>query len=138
MMKNKLTDLNNHLFEQLERLNDEELTPEDLDKELKRADGMTKIAAQIIQNGELAYKTMVHMDEYGYNVEKAPNRVPEMLELNGGGIVSDGETQIPAGGRGLYQGQLHDVHGQTDGCHDYGRAGIRRDAGTGARLHEQS
>lgn len=84
-MKNKLTDLNNHLFEQLERLNDEELTPEDLDKELKRADGMTKIAAQIIQNGELAYKTMVHMDEYGYNVEKAPNRVPEMLELNGGG-----------------------------------------------------
>ena len=43
-MKNTLQDLNNHLFEQLERLNDEDLSDEELDKELKRADGMTKIA----------------------------------------------------------------------------------------------
>lgn len=55
----------------MERLNDEELSDEELDRELKRADGMSKIAAQIIQNGELAYKTMVHMDEYGYERPKA-------------------------------------------------------------------
>ena len=56
-MKNTLQDLNNHLFEQLERLNDEDLTDEELDRELKRAEGMTKIATQIIENGELAFKT---------------------------------------------------------------------------------
>lgn len=77
-MKNTLLDLNNHLFEQLERLNDEELSDEQIDRELKRADGMTKIAAQIIQNGELAYKTMVHMDEYGYGIDRN-RRIPEML-----------------------------------------------------------
>lgn len=77
-MKNTLTDLNNHLFEQLERLNDDELAGEALDRELKRADGMSRIAQQIIQNGELAFKTMKHMDENGYNSNKA---VPGMLEL---------------------------------------------------------
>lgn len=80
-MKNTLLDLNNHLFEQLERLNDEELSDEQLDRELKRADGMTRVAAQIIQNGELAYKTMVHMDEYGYGMQGVENRqVPAMLD----------------------------------------------------------
>ena len=57
-MKNTLSDLNNHLFEQLERLNDEDLSEEQLDRELRRSEGMTKVAEQIIRNGELAYKTM--------------------------------------------------------------------------------
>lgn len=43
-MRNTLSDLNNHLFEQLEMLNDEDLDDEGLDRELKRADGMSKIA----------------------------------------------------------------------------------------------
>ena len=81
-MKNTLQDLNNHLFEQLERLNDEDLTEDELDRELKRAEGMTKIATQIIQNGELTYKTMVHMDEYGYN--NGRHNVPVMLENHSG------------------------------------------------------
>ena len=89
-MKNTLTDLNNHLFEELERLNDDELTGEEIEKELKRAEGMTKIATQIVQNAELAYKTMVHMDEYGYNTDK---NVPVMLEMKGG--LND--LEVPAG-----------------------------------------
>lgn len=77
-MKNTLSDLNNHLFEQLERLNDEDLSEDQLEVELKRADGMTKIAEKIIQNGELAFKTMVHMDDYGYGLDR--NRtIPSML-----------------------------------------------------------
>lgn len=83
-MKNTLPDLNNHLFEQLERLNDDELTEEQLDKELRRAEGMTKVASQIIQNAELAYKTMVHMAEYGYDRQDAQKVLPPMLEVKNG------------------------------------------------------
>lgn len=95
-MKNTLTDLNNHLFEQLERLNDEDLDGEKLEKELRRAEGMTRIAAQIIQNGELAYRTMVHLDEYGYNSNKDKAAVPEMLELKRGGL--NNVDQVSQGG----------------------------------------
>lgn len=78
-MKNTLVDLNNHLFEQLERLNDDDLDEEALDRELKRAEGMTKVATQIIENAGLTFKAMRHMDEYGYfQSGKAP--IPEMLQ----------------------------------------------------------
>ena len=78
-MKNTLSDLNNHLFEQLERLNDEDLNEEQLDRELRRSEGMTKVDEQSIRNGELAYKTMVHMAEYGYADSRGS--IPEMLEV---------------------------------------------------------
>lgn len=76
-MKNTLADLNNHLFEQLERINDEDLTEEQMQKEITRSVAVTKVAETIIKNGELALKTMQHLDNYGYNKDKA---VPQMLE----------------------------------------------------------
>lgn len=60
-------------------MNNDELNDEQLEKELKRADGMTKVSQQILQNGELQIKAMKHMDEYGYNSEK--KIVPAMLEV---------------------------------------------------------
>lgn len=55
-MKNKLIDLNNALFEQLERLNDDDLTQEELDKEMSRSRAMVSVGHAIIKNGELALK----------------------------------------------------------------------------------
>lgn len=81
MTKNTLGDLNNHLFAQLEKLNDDDLTGEKLDTEIKRTESMVKVSEQIIRNGELQFKAMQHMDEYGYERQKL---VPEMLEVRGG------------------------------------------------------
>lgn len=64
-MKNTLTDLNNYLFEAIERLNDDELTEEQLDKEIKRSEAVQKVAKTIIENGSLALQTKKHLDEYG-------------------------------------------------------------------------
>lgn len=77
-MKNTLTDLNNYLFEQLERLNDDSLSDDQLDREIRKTDSIIKVSEKIIQNGELAFKTMQHMDEYGYNLKARP--VPVMLQ----------------------------------------------------------
>ena len=49
-MKNKLSDLNNHLFAQLERLGDEELDLEAIEKEAKRTDAIVQVADNIISN----------------------------------------------------------------------------------------
>jgi len=54
MKKNRLINLNDHLFEQLERLNDDELKGEELAQEVKRAASMTNVAKQIIDSGRLA------------------------------------------------------------------------------------
>ena len=61
-MKNKLVDLNNHLFEELERLNDENLKGEALQEEREMAKSMANIAQTIINNGELALKAVKHSD----------------------------------------------------------------------------
>lgn len=52
-MKNNLSDLNNHLFMQLERLADEELSPEQIANEAKRSEAIVSVADQIIRNAAL-------------------------------------------------------------------------------------
>ena len=77
-MKNTLGDLNNIMFAQLEKLADDDLNGEELDAEIKRSEAMAKVGEQIIKTGELQFKAMQHMDEYGY---ERPKAVPEMLEV---------------------------------------------------------
>ena len=70
-MKNTLSDLNNYLFESKERLRDDELSDDELEKEIKRTETIQKVAKTIIDNGALALQVKKHFDEYGIeqNVE---------------------------------------------------------------------
>ena len=53
MTRNKITDLTDHLFAQLERLGDEDLSAEQLEKEVARAEAIVKVADQITDiNGQ--------------------------------------------------------------------------------------
>ncbi|HEA66235.1 hypothetical protein LCGC14_0777900 [marine sediment metagenome] len=76
-MKNKLIDLNNHLFFQMERLMDEELNDEGLIREINRSKSVSNMAAQIINNANLALKASVAIND---GLLKEP---PKMLGLNG-------------------------------------------------------
>lgn len=62
-MKNTLGDLNNHLFAQLERLSDEDLTGEELDEEIRRAEAVCGVSTQIIANGTLVLKAEKFKDD---------------------------------------------------------------------------
>ena len=78
-MKNKLTDLNNHLFAQLERLSDEDLKGEELEQEINRAKAITSVSTQIIQNGALALKAEQLRFESAYSGDNCA-RLPDFLE----------------------------------------------------------
>lgn len=64
-MKNKLSDLNNYLFAQLERLDDENLSLENLELELERSKAITGISNQIISNANIQLKAAELVAEYG-------------------------------------------------------------------------
>ena len=68
-MKNTLGDLNNYLFEQLERLQDDDLDDATLAREIERSNAVKGIATTIIANADLAYKVMKHADDYGDDYE---------------------------------------------------------------------
>lgn len=72
-MRNTLGDLNNHLFAQLERLNDEEIKGEELFEEINRAKALTSIASQIISNGNLVLKAKALQKEYLGEDKLLPN-----------------------------------------------------------------
>lgn len=76
-MKNKLTDLNNHLFTQLERLNEEGLEGDKLADEIARAKAITSISSQIISNGNLVLEANKFKAE---TLGRSKTKMPDMLE----------------------------------------------------------
>lgn len=64
-MKNKLTDLNDHLFAQLERLGNEDLTPDQIEQEAKRCKAIVAAADQIVKNASLQVQVAKLVSEKG-------------------------------------------------------------------------
>ncbi len=76
-MKNKLTDLNNHLFAQLERLGEENLSAEQIEMEVKRAGAIVNVADQIAANADLQLKAAKLFADHG------PQILPMLPQIGG-------------------------------------------------------
>lgn len=76
-MKNKLSDLNDHLFAQLERLGDEDLKGEDLKAEINRAKAMANVATQIVNSSKVTVDAMKIVGRGGMRKEDLPKLLAE-------------------------------------------------------------
>jgi len=76
MTQNKLSDLNNHLFAELERLGDETLTGEKLIEEISRAKAINEVAEQVVSNASLVLKAQIAVGDS----MRADMKLPPMLE----------------------------------------------------------
>ncbi len=74
-MSNKLTDLNEHLFTQLDRLS-KSASADELSNEITRSQAMCSISTQIINNAALALKAHTTINT---GMKK---RAPKMLEVS--------------------------------------------------------
>ena len=69
-MKNSMLDTHNHLMARLEELNQEGLTPEQLDNVVKRAETSVKVAGAMINNGRLVLDAQRLVAEHGVVIDQ--------------------------------------------------------------------
>lgn len=86
MAKTTLQDLNNHLFEMIERLKDDELTGDKLKEELERAKSIDSLSGRILDNYSLKVKTAEMYINYGL---MKPQQV-----LNECGVIIKGDPLL--------------------------------------------
>jgi len=94
-MKNKLTDLQNHLFELMEKLNDDDLIGAELDAEIKRSEAFSALAVIAVKNAELIAKCA---DIYGF---PATGDLP-LLPSSPGAVIPK-RTEAKGGKKNLLQ-----------------------------------
>ncbi|MBG6211755.1 hypothetical protein IWQ49_006446 [Labrenzia sp. EL_126] len=86
-MKNRLADLNNHLFAQLERLSEEGLTPEQIETEVQRTDAVVSVSDTIIKNAALQVQAVKMIADHGAHLRRdlpmlqsAPEQAPKQID----------------------------------------------------------
>lgn len=77
--RNTLGDLTNHLFAQLERLDDDNLTPEELEREISRSKAVTDVAEQVISTASVMLRAIQVKDA----AMDGNMRIPRMLSDGG-------------------------------------------------------
>lgn len=90
IINNTLADLNNYLFEAIERINDDELDDSELQREIQRSEAITKVAGVIINNANVQLQAIKHMDEYGYTKNHS---MPALLTGNVDDKVNKGDDK---------------------------------------------
>ena len=91
-MKNRLIDLNNHLFSQLERLTEENLSPEQIEQEVKRSEAIVSVSEQIIKNSDISLKAATLVANHGDRFKpmlpmifRAPTTIEGTVPVSGEG-----------------------------------------------------
>jgi hypothetical protein len=69
-MKNRLSDLNDHLFAQIERLAQEQLTAEQIETEVKRGTAIVAVADQILRHATLQVQAAKIVSDHGMDPTK--------------------------------------------------------------------
>lgn len=67
-MSNKLSDLNNHLFAQLQRLGESNLSAEKIETEVKRTTAIVQVADQITATADLQLRAARLYAEHGAQI----------------------------------------------------------------------
>jgi len=67
-MKNKIQDLNNHLYAQLERLGEEKITADKLEKEISRSKAITSVANTIVDSFRTTVEAMKVLEKAGSDI----------------------------------------------------------------------
>jgi len=80
-MKNRLTDLNDHLFAQIERLSDEDLSGEKLEQEAKRGAAIVAVADQIIRNASLKIQAAKILSDHGLDPTRQLTEIENRPQL---------------------------------------------------------
>lgn len=74
--QHSLSDLNDYLFEELDRLSNDNLEGDALKVEIDRANALTRIAERVIASGDLALKAIKFKDD----AMDANMRLPRLLD----------------------------------------------------------
>lgn len=77
-MQNSMTDLKNYLFEQIERVNDDSLDDEGLDRAIKRSKAVTETAKTIVEISKTQLDALKYATEE-LGIETNPKAVAQML-----------------------------------------------------------
>lgn len=62
---NSLADLNEILFNQIQKIQNEDATDEELEKEIKKSEAITKLSSQVLSSANIALQAQKQFDEYG-------------------------------------------------------------------------
>lgn len=69
-----MTDLSDHLFMAIERLEDEDLTDEELEREIRRGKAVASLATQIVNSGNVIIKAQKFQED-----RLSEGRLPKQL-----------------------------------------------------------
>lgn len=93
-MKNTMNDLKNYLFEQIERVNDDSLDDEALEREIKRSKSVTEAAKTIVEISKTQLDALKYATEE-LGIETKPEAVSQLLI--GGEVIADSPKAVRGG-----------------------------------------